>query len=47
MADRDNNLDTAYIIATKITDKLNEELNGKDAEFMLIETSKDQYQTNN
>ncbi|CAM4400539.1 hypothetical protein BAMA111019_23060 [Bacillus manliponensis] len=42
MAAEDDKMDTAYILATKITNKLQEELEGKNSEFLLIETSKEQ-----
>lgn len=35
-------VDTTYIIATKITDKLTRELDGKEVEYVLIETTKEQ-----
>ncbi|WP_300924841.1 head maturation protease, ClpP-related [uncultured Clostridium sp.] len=38
----DNNIDTIYIIASKITDKLKEELNEFEVEYYLIDKSKEE-----
>lgn len=41
-ASKDADMNNVYIIATRLTDKLKEELTGVDAEYKLIETTKEE-----
>ena len=41
-ANKDEGMNNVYIIATRLTDKLNEELTGMDVEYKLIETTKEE-----